>query len=108
MVPIIKAKSFTLRPFRKGDEDSLRKNINNRKIYRYTLLIPHPYTARHATEWIKKNVSLQKKKRATEINFAIDISGEVVGGIGISHIEKHKAEIGYWLGERYWRRPGCV
>lgn len=104
MAVTLRSKSFVLRPFRRGDETSLRRNINNRKIYRYTLLIPHPYTARHASDWIRKNISLQKKKRALEISFAIDIGGEVVGGIGLSHIEKHKAEVGYWLGEKYWER----
>ena len=102
MAVTLRSRSFVLRPFRKGDEPSLRRNINNRKIYRYTLLIPHPYTARHAAEWIKKNVFMQEKKKASEINFAIDVNGEVVGGVGLSHIEKHKAEIGYWLGESYW------
>lgn len=98
----LRSRNFVLRPFRKGDETSLRRNINNRKIYRYMRLIPHPYTAKHANDWIKKNISLQRKKNAPEINFAIDIGGEVVGGIGLSHIEKYKAEIGYWLGEKYW------
>lgn len=104
MAVTLRFRSFVLRPFRKGDEASLQRNINNRKIYRYTLLIPHPYTAKHASVWIKKNISLQKKKKASEINFAIDVGGDVVGGIGLSHIEKHKAEIGYWLGEKCWGR----
>ena len=32
----------------------------------------------------------------------MDINGNVVGGIGLNNIEKHKAEIGYWLGKEYW------
>lgn len=104
MAVTLRSTSFVLRPFRRGDETSLRKNINNRTIYLYTLLIPYPYTAKHASDWIQKTISLQKKKKASEINFAIDIGGDVVRGIGLSHIEKHKAEIGYWLGEKYWGR----
>ncbi len=30
------------------------------------------------------------------------MSGEVVGGIGLNRIWQHCAEIGYWLGEKYW------
>ena len=39
-----------------------------------------------------------------ELNFAIDINGKVVGSIGFNKIDKHKAELGYWLGEKYWRQ----
>jgi len=38
--PILKTKNFTLRPIRKGDGKSLQKNINNKKIYKYTATIP--------------------------------------------------------------------
>ena len=35
------------------------------------------------------------------MNFAIDIEGKVIGGIGLDNIEGHEAEIGYWLGQQY-------
>jgi len=100
----IKAKNFTLRPYRKGDEKSLIKNINDRNIYRYTLRIPYPYGLKEAKKWLSHSKYAAKKKNKAEINFSIDISGEVVGGIGISNIKKHKAEMGYWLGKKYWSR----
>ena len=40
-----------------------------------------------------------------ETNFAIDVDGQAVGGIGVmlhSDVERCSAEIGYWLGEEYW------
>jgi len=95
---IIKSKKFILRPYRKGDEESLRENINDKEIYRYTCNIPHPYLKKDAKEWINKNTKPNKK----EVNFAVDINGKVVGCIGFRNIEKHKAEIGYWLGKKYW------
>lgn len=104
LLPTLKSNKFALRPFRKGDEDSLRKNVNNRMIYRYTLQIPYPYTAKDAKDWVRKKISERRRRKVGELNFAIDINGEVVGGIGLMHLEKHKAEIGYWLGERYWGR----
>ncbi len=101
---IIKAKKFILRPYRSGDEESLRRNINNKKIYRYTSHIPYPYTRKHAQDWIGKNVKRAKKQKPESINFVIDLKGEVAGGIGFSKIDDHKAEIGYWLGEKYWNQ----
>lgn len=98
----IKSKKFILRPYKKGDEKSLALNINNKKIYRNTLHIPHPYTLKDAKKWISENLKQAKNKKFRDINFVIDINGEVAGGIGFHNIKEHKAEIGYWLGEKYW------
>ncbi len=99
---IIKSKNFKLRPFRKGDENSLAKNINNKNVAKTMLRAPFPYTLKDAKKWIRHNLDLVGKKRKTEINFALEINGEVAGGIGFSRIEGHKAEIGYWLAEKHW------
>jgi len=101
---IIKSKKFILRPFKKGDEASLQKHINNKIIARNTLRIPYPYKLKDARWWINRNLKLDKKKEKREINFAIEIDGDVVGGIGLDKIYGHCAEIGYWLGEKYWGR----
>ncbi len=101
---IIKSKHFILRPFKKGDEKSLLENINNKKIYRNTLNIPYPYTSKDAKEWIAKNLKEAKKKISTRIKFVIDIGGGVAGSIGLVKTREHKAEIGYWLGEKYWNK----
>ena len=40
-------------------------------------------------------------------NLAIDVDGESIGAIGYVpgvDVERYSAEIGYWLGEAYWRR----
>jgi len=99
---IIHSKKFILRPYKKRDEVSLRNSINNKKIYRNTLVIPYPYTSKHAKEWIEKNLKEGRKKKPAMVNFAIDIDGEVAGAVGFHKIEGHKAEIGYWLAEKYW------
>ncbi len=99
---VIRAKRFILRPFRKGDEKSLMENISNKIIAKNTLRIPYPYKLKDARWWINHNLKLDKKKQKHEINFAIEIDDEAVGGIGLDRIWQHCAEIGYWLGEKYW------
>lgn len=107
-MPIIKTKRFTLRPFRRGDESSLVRNINNKSIARSTLRIPYPYTLKDAKEWVKKNLKEARKKKPEEINFVIDIDGEVAGSVGFKNVKKeHKAEVGYWLALRY-RNKGIM
>ena len=97
----IPSKTFILRSFKKGDEDSLQKHINDKEIARNTLRIPYPYTLKDARSWISHNIKEDRKRNKTEINFAIDIDGKVIGGIGLDNIEGHEAEIGYWLGQQY-------
>ena len=76
------------------------EKYSNKEIYKRTIEIPYPYTLKHAASWIKRCTAMQRKKRKTEINFAIDKGGMAVGGIGIKNIIGHQGEIGYWLGNR--------
>ncbi|HLC62101.1 MAG TPA: GNAT family protein [Candidatus Nanoarchaeia archaeon] len=103
---IIKSKSFILRTYRKGDEKSLREHINNKEVSRFmSSRVPFPYKTKDAKWWIKHCSKLERTKNSNEINFAIDINGKVVGGLGLMNKEKnHKAEIGYWLGKKYWNK----
>src|SRR3989344_8861124 len=102
-IPIIKSKKFTLRPFKKGDEESLAKNVNNKKIHKMVSNIQYPYSLENAKKWIKFNLNEYKKENPSHINFVIDIGGEVAGSVGFSiKKENHKAEAGYWLAESYW------
>lgn len=93
---------FILRPFKRGDEESLARNINNKKIYHNLLNVPYPYTLKDAKKWIDENLKEAKNKNPEKIRLAIEIAGEIAGGIGLDKIKGHKAEIGYWLGEKYW------
>lgn len=94
----------TLRRWRETDANGMARRANNLKIASQLRdRFPHPYTARHATQFI-----LQAMRTDTDaINFAIEVDGEAVGGIGIvvgKDIERYSAEIGYWLAEDYWGR----
>ncbi len=93
----LKGEGFLLRPLRETDAESLRRSINNRRIARWTLRIPYPYTLRDAHEWTRN-----RARKRSDLQLAIDIGGEVVGGIGIEHVEGHKGELGYWLAEQEW------
>ena len=93
---------YRLRPFRRGDEPSIAENINDRKIERYTLNIPHPYGLKEARQWVDFNRRLARDPKATQVNFAIDLDGRVIGGLGMFRMNGHSAEIGYWLGVKYW------
>jgi len=102
---IIHSKGFKLRPIEKGDEYSLVKNINNKKIAGNMSHIPYPYKLRDARLWVSKNLRMTRKGEKV-LDFVIDSQGEAIGMIGleIDKTNRYKAQFGYWLGERYWRQ----
>ena len=92
---------FTLRPFTINDLDSLVKYANNPKIANnLTDKFPYPYTKENG----KMFIEMATKNTPTNI-FAIDINGEICGGIGIhpqEDVHRKNAEMGYWLAEPFW------
>lgn len=90
-----------VRSYRTGDEASLARHANNRKVWiNLRDRFPHPYTVADAERWIAMVATQQP-----ETNFAIAIEDQAVGGIGFelkTDVDRRTAEIGYWLGEAYW------
>jgi RimJ/RimL family protein N-acetyltransferase len=98
----LKLTRCTLRPWRVGDETSLVRNANNRRVWRNLARLPHPYTASDADEWITR-----ASAQSPVTDFAIAVRDEAVGGIGVEigrDVFSRSAEIGYWLGEAHWGR----
>ena len=62
---------------------------------------PHPYTKQDAFDYI----SMVKAMPGKPMRFAIEVEGKAVGSIGFGSegdIERVTAEVGYWIGEKYW------
>lgn len=99
----LKLKTCTIRPWRRGDEESLTANANNYKIWRNVRdRFPYPYTLDVARDWVGL-----ANQESPPSHFAIAVDGKAVGGIGLvfrDDINSCRAEIGYWLGEAYWGR----
>jgi ribosomal-protein-alanine N-acetyltransferase len=93
----------TVRPFRRDDAASIARYANNRNVWRNLRdLMPHPYAESDAHEFIGRALAAPRPT-----NFAIEVDGAAVGGIGLrlrEDIERIGAEVGYWLGEPFW---GC-
>lgn len=89
-----------LRPWTITDKASLVRFANNRAIWRNLLdSFPHPYTGADAERW------LEHTKTNPGHQFAIDVEGTVVGGIGVipqQGVFAKTANFGYWLAESMW------
>jgi len=92
-----------LRPWVPADKPSLIANANNRAVWRnLTERFPHPYTEADADAWLRIAGS-----PGLSVNFAIELGGDAIGGIGARAGEgtfARTAQLGYWLGEPHWGR----
>ena len=93
--------NVSIRPYREGDQPDLVQAANNINIFNNVRnLFPHPYTRKDADKWVKLNKDLNPVQ-----NMAITVDDRMIGGIGLvlkDDIYCKNAEIGYFLGERYW------
>lgn len=90
-----------VRSWRLEDAESIVRHANNLKIWLGLRdRFPHPYTEGDAQDYLRQVLSTQP-----ETSFAIAHAGEAVGGVGFvlgTDVERHSAEVGYWLGESMW------
>lgn len=86
-----------------SDAASLVTHADNLNVARHLRdRFPHPYTSADARRFLEAIIIARPIT-----TFAIDVSGEAVGGIGFSpgaDVERFSAEIGYWLAEPFWGR----
>lgn len=90
-----------IRQWNDDDLDNLVLYANNINVWNNLRnYFPHPYTEEQGKAWLEKNIGSEPV-----LNFAIDLDGVAIGGIGMilnSDVYVMSAEIGYWLGEPYW------
>ena len=90
-----------LRPWCDKDLEAIVKNAGDPRVSAFLRdSFPFPYTVKNAEEWLSGGAK-------DPLQFAIEVNGEAVGGIGaIRGVDIHscEAEIGYWLGPEYWGR----
>lgn len=91
-----------LRAWQPHDLDSLVANASNENVSRGLAdRFPYPYTGDDGRAWLARAVD--ESDRA----WAVEIDGAAVGGVSLHparDASRDSAELGYWLGERYWGR----
>lgn len=97
----ISCEGFALRPWRDADAGDLVFHANDPQVARSLgERFPHPYTLDDAHAFIAHALHLSSEKA-----WAIEIHGVAAGGIGVQPgegVERHTAELGYWVGRAYW------
>ncbi len=92
-----------IRPWKNGDAKPLANLLNNKKILdNLRDGLPYPYTEGDALFYINSCISADKNN---DFCFAVVYNGEVVGSIGTfrqNNIHLRTAELGYYIGEKFW------
>ncbi len=95
--------NICLRELQIADAATFAYHANNKKVWdNLRDFFPHPYTVEDALRFI--DFCSQQKQKS---NFTISIDQEASGMIGCGIFKNEgriTAELGYWLGEKYWGR----
>lgn len=92
-----------LRPLVPSDAAALAAHADDRDVWlNLRDRFPHPYTVADAEAYIAAAAG-----RERQTSFGIVVEGEAAGTVSLvpgEDIARRTAEIGYWLGRRYWGR----
>ncbi|MFP4563458.1 MAG: GNAT family N-acetyltransferase [Bacteroidota bacterium] len=108
-LPIITLERLVLRPFTLDDAKLIQKYAGDKEIAKMTLNIPHPYEDGMAEEWI--NTHFDDYNNGKSLTLAITNKKEkyLIGAIGLRLNKKYEhAELGYWIGKKYWNNGYCT
>jgi RimJ/RimL family protein N-acetyltransferase len=96
-IPVLETERLVLRAPRLGDVKAVAALANDRRIAENTARLPHPYRLGDAEDF------LAAANRGNDTTFVVTLrSGAVIGAVGLSQLDRHPPEIGYWLGIKYW------
>jgi RimJ/RimL family protein N-acetyltransferase len=97
-IAVLETQRLVLRAPQLVDGKAIAALANDRRIAENTARIPHPYRPSDAESWIV-GANADMEGETYLITLA---NGTVIGGCGFDMREGPAAEIGYWLGTRYW------
>lgn len=103
--PTIESRRLILRPFRPEDAEVQQVLINDKEIAANTRSIEFPYPEGAALNWIEQHPKMWLDGKSAIFAICLKQDGQLVGAIGleISRQNEH-AELGYWLGRKFWNR----
>jgi len=102
-VPTLNGARCALRALVVSDAPSLQQHADDVAVSRNLIDgFPSPYTLADAQSWCDST----RRPESFGYVWGIDIQGDVVGCVGVRPDEawfRCNAEVGYWLGQAYWR-----
>ena len=102
----IETERLIIRPFKKSDYKDVTECCNDYELAKSTMSIPIPFTNNDAKNFIESTLNTSKGDGSMELAIELKETKTVIGYIGLVGIysQSRHAEIGYWVGKKYWNR----
>lgn len=105
----IETPRLTLRPWSEEDVEQLTLGLNDFELARWMAFVPHPYSASHAKDWVKRCLEIPNAGiRPTSYEFAIELKPvrSVIGGVSLNKIdwEAGTGGGGIWIANQHQGR----
>lgn len=99
--PVLVTERLVLRPPHADDVPELVELANNRRVAEMLSRMPHPYGEAEARAFL----AMASERRGNGCAYAVTLAenGAFVGCAGLNATSRG-LEIGYWIGEPYWKR----
>ncbi len=99
--PVVVTERLVLRPPHDDDVPELAQLASNRRIAEMLARMPYPYGEAEARAF----VAMCRERRMAGASWAISLagSGAFIGCAGLNATDRG-LELGYWIGEPYWRK----
>jgi len=100
----IDGERIILRKLRFSDALDIYRNLQDKEMVKWASGIPWPYKKQDAVKFIRKTHYKIRKKSGYAFGIVLKETNKVIGVVDVFHIDwKNKnAELGYWLGKKYW------
>ena len=99
---------LVLRELSEKDIHPIALHAGKKSVSQFLLVVPHPYTKKHAKEFVMYARKKASAKPRTSYEFGIELKEVqgLIGVIGLTHVDSFQgtAGIGYWLAEPHWRK----
>ncbi len=95
-----------LRRLKLSDAKDIYENIKDEEVIRWLLRIPHPYRLEDAIKFIRGTHYRIRKGKGYAFGILLKETDRVIGVVDIFNVdwESRNADIGYWLGKKYWNK----
>lgn len=105
----IETSRLTLRPWGDHDVEPLTRGLNDLAVARWLAFVPHPYSAAHARDWIKRCQEISSASvQPSAYEFAIELRSQrlVIGGVSLGKIDRKAGTGGggIWIASDYQGR----
>lgn len=102
----IEGSRIILRKLKLSDANDIYENLQDKEMVKWTLNIPWPYRKKDAIRFIRRAQYRMRRKTGYAFGIVLKETNRVIGIVDLFRIDwKNKnAEIGYWLGKKYWGR----